>query len=178
MSVAPATPATLIETERLYLRQLHDADAPFIHALLNSPAFLLHIGDRGARELEGARAYIRNGPQASYAQHGFGLWLVARRADDQAIGICGLLKRKTLADVDIGFAYLPEFCGQGYGFEAARATLTWAHGARGIERVLAIVSPANLPSIALLGKLGFEFEGAQVLEAGKDPVEVYAIALS
>lgn len=167
----------LYATPRLYLRRLEDADAPFIHELLNTPAFLLHIGDRGASELEGARAYIRNGPRLSYARHGFGLFLVARREDDQPIGICGLLRRKTLPDVDIGFAYLPQFCGQGFGYEAARATLDWGLSEHGIERVLAIVSPGNIASIALLGKLGFAHEGSQVLEANQDAVEVYAIAL-
>ena len=76
-----------------------------------------------ATTLADAAAYIERGPLASYAQHGFGLWLVTLKDGGTAIGMCGLIKREGLDDVDIGFAYLPQFCGRGYATEAAAATL-------------------------------------------------------
>ena len=91
-----------LETERLSLRRLTVDDAPFVVALYNEPSFLEHIGDRGVRNVEDAQRFLRDGPMAMYARHGFGLWHVSRRADGVGIGMCGLLKRDTLPDVDIG----------------------------------------------------------------------------
>ena len=105
---------TVLETERLRLRRLTVDDAAFILELVNDPSWLRFIGDRGVRNLDDARSYILKGPVASYEKHGFGLWLVELKAEATPIGICGLLQRDTLPDVDIGFALLPQFCGQGY----------------------------------------------------------------
>jgi RimJ/RimL family protein N-acetyltransferase len=149
---------TVLETARLRIRRFTPDDAPFILALLNEPSFLRFIGDRGVRTLEDARGYIGKGPMDSYERHGFGLCLTERRADGAPIGMCGLLKRETLDDVDIGFAFTPENWGKGYGLEAARATVHYGRQVLGLKRIVAIVSPANEASLGLLGKLGFRFE--------------------
>jgi len=115
----------VLESARLALRRLTPEDAPFILELLNDPLFLRFVGDKGVRTLDGARDYIVNGPMASYAQHGFGLFHVSLKPDGTPIGMCGLLKREVLEDVDVGFAYLPRFSGQGYATEAARATIDY-----------------------------------------------------
>jgi len=148
----------LIETARLAIRPMTPADAAFILQLVNDADFLRHIGDRGVRTDDDARRYIETGPLASYARHGFGLWLVERRADRVPIGMCGLLKRDTLADVDIGFAYLPAWRGQGYALEAAQAVMEHGRRVLALPRIVAIVSPDNAGSIRLLGKLGLVFE--------------------
>jgi RimJ/RimL family protein N-acetyltransferase len=147
-----------IETPRLVLRELDEGDAAFILELVNDPSWLRHIGDKGVRDLDGARAYIANGPQASYARFGFGLWRVDLKDTGTPIGLCGLLKRDTLDDVDIGYAFLPSFVGQGYAFEAAEATWRHAREALRLPRLVAIVSPDNHASIKLLEKLGLRFE--------------------
>ncbi len=149
---------TVCESARLRLRQLEEGDAPMILELLNDAAFLANIGDRGVRSLEDARRYISTGPEASYARFGFGLWLIELQGDGAAIGICGLLHRDTHPDVEIGFALLPSFRGKGYAQEAARATLELATGALGMQRVVAIVAPANTASISILERLGLVFE--------------------
>ena len=115
----------VLETERLILRWLTPDDTPHILHLLNEPLFLRFVGDKNVRTLENAGEYLRHGPLASYARHGFGLYHVSLKADGTPIGMCGLLKRDTLDDVDVGFAYLPQFGGQGYATEAARATLNY-----------------------------------------------------
>jgi len=74
------------------------------------------------------------------------------------IGVCGLIKRDTLDDVDLGFALLPEFCGQGYALESAAAVIDFADHAIGLKRMVAITSLDNDASIHLLEKLGFGFE--------------------
>lgn len=148
----------VLSTERLDLRQLHEGDAGFIHRLLNDPSWLRYIGDRGVHSVEDARRYIGTGPVAMYQRLGFGLFLVERRSDGAAMGLCGLLKRDGLDDVDIGFAFFPEFGGQGYALEAARATLDHGRTRHGLRRIVAITAQDNQASIRLLEKLGFRFE--------------------
>ena len=166
-----------IESERLRLQELAERDAAFILELVNDPDWLRHIGDRGVRTLDDARAYIANGPATMYARYGFGLWRVGRRDDDIAIGLCGLLKRDTLDDPDIGFAFLPAHRGRGYAFEAAQATLACARERVGLKRVVAIVSPRNDASIALLERLGLRYETTFASAADKPDTSLYACAL-
>jgi RimJ/RimL family protein N-acetyltransferase len=147
-----------LQTARLLLRPLTEDDDTFIVSLLNDPAFLRFVGDRGVRTPEEARAYIRRGPVASYERYGFGLVLVTLRSTQTPIGICGLLKRDALVDVDIGVAFLPEYCGLGYGFESAAAVLADGRTTFGLRRVVAITDPGNTASIRLLEKLGLPFE--------------------
>jgi RimJ/RimL family protein N-acetyltransferase len=164
----------IIETERLALRELDATDAPFILRLVNDPSWLRFIGDRGIRTVADAEGYIAKGPAVSYAQHRFGLWLVSRKADGAPLGMCGLLKRDTLDDVDIGFAFLPEFGGQGYAREAAVATLAHGRAAFGLKRIVAITAPDNTRSIQLLGKLGFRFERMIRLVPDKPETKLFA----
>jgi len=148
----------VLETERLTLRRIGLDDAGFILDLLNEPSFLRHIGDKGVRTEDDARRYIQDGPLASYQRLGFGLLLVERKGGGEPIGICGLLKREWLEDVDLGFALPPRFWGAGYAFEAASAVLAHARERLGLRRIVAITSLDNEPSIRLLAKLAFRFE--------------------
>jgi RimJ/RimL family protein N-acetyltransferase len=148
----------VLETERLTLRRIGLDDAGFILDLLNEPSFLRHIGDKGVRTEDDARRYIQDGPLASYQRLGFGLLLVERKGGGEPIGICGLLKREWLEDVDLGFALPPRFWGEGYAFEAASAVLAHARERLGLRRIVAITSLDNEPSIRLLAKLAFRFE--------------------
>lgn len=149
---------TILETRRLALRLMVAEDAPFVLELLNEPSFLRFIGDRDVRTLADARAYIEKGPAASYARYGFGLWLAQLRDDGTPIGMCGLLKRDTLDDVDIGFALLPAYWGKGLAHEAAAAVMDYGRRVLGIARIVAIVSPDNAASIRLLEKIGLVFD--------------------
>ena len=165
----------VIETARLVLRQLAAGDAAFILELLNDPTWLRFIGDRGVRNLEDARAYIRNGPVASYATHGFGLWLVQGKTDGVPVGICGLLKRDMLDDVDVGFAFLQQFQGQGFGLESARATLLYGRSILGLKRIVAVTQPENVGSIRLLEKLGLRYEKMVQLSPLVPAIKLFAI---
>ena len=159
MSVGnPNGASVVLETERLTLRRLNEDDAEFMLGLLNEPSFHRYIGDRGVRTVEEARAYVRNGAMASYEAFGFGLWLVLRKEDGAAIGLCGLLKRETLPDVDIGFAFRPAFWSRGYAVESGSAVVEHGKTAFGLTRLVAIVQADNRGSIRVLEKLGFQFE--------------------
>jgi RimJ/RimL family protein N-acetyltransferase len=164
----------VLETNRLYLRHLSMADADFILRLLNEPSFIQNIGDRGVRTLEDARAYITNGPIASYQKHGFGLWMVEAKQSGASVGICGLLRRDVLDDVDIGYALLPEFWSKGYAQESATAVLSFAREKLGLKRVVAVVSPDNQSSIRLLEKIGFAFETMVKLSPEAEEIKLFA----
>ena len=164
----------VFETDRLVLRRLTVEDAPFILRLLNEPSFLQHIGDRGVRNVADAKQYILSGPVASYERHGFGLYLVELKAGGAPIGICGLLKRDALDDVDLGFAFVPESWSKGYAFESANATLAHGLDVHHLKRIVAIVSPGNVASINLLVKLGFYFERMVLMPGDKDELKLFA----
>jgi ribosomal-protein-alanine N-acetyltransferase len=167
----------LLETARLELRRLAEDDAAFVLVLLNEPSFIRNIGDRGVRTLDDARAYIADGPVASYARHGFGLYLVELKAPRTPIGICGILKRDALPEPDIGFAFIPAYWSQGYGLESASAVRDYARETVGLSRLLAIVNPANDSSIRLLEKLGFRFSSLTKLAADAPDVKLYTCNL-
>jgi RimJ/RimL family protein N-acetyltransferase len=148
---------TILETDRLILRELVPDDAPFMLELLNDPAYIRNIADRGVRDLDGARRYLEERWRASYAEHGFGLWVVVHRESGACTGLCGLVRREGLDDVDIGYAFLPAFRGQGYAVESALGVRAHARDVAGLTRLVAIVSPGNGPSIRVLEQLGMHF---------------------
>jgi len=162
-------------TARLTLREFVDADAPFILTLLNQPSFLRFIGDKKVRTVDDARRYITTGPIASYQRHGFGLYLVELKDGKVPIGMCGVLERESLPDPDLGFAFLPEYWGQGYAFEAASAVLKEARDTFKLTRILAITNPDNDASIKLLAKLGFQLERVMKLSSDSDEVKLFSL---
>jgi RimJ/RimL family protein N-acetyltransferase len=163
----------VLETERLVLRHFEDADAPFVLRLLNEPAFLRFIGDRGVRTVDDAQAYIARGPQDSYRRLGFGIFLVELKPADHPIGMCGVMQKPWLASPDIAYAFVPEAGGKGYGIEAARAVLDFARTELKLGRLLAVVTPDNAPSIRLLEKLGFCPDGTVIDPADGAELELF-----
>jgi len=147
-----------LETERLILREFTFGDAEFIISLLNSPGWLQFIGDRNVKTIDDAKNYLLNGPMKSYSENGFGLSMVETKNGHTPIGMCGLIKRVTLEDIDIGFAFLPEFAGKGYAYEIASAMMAHAKNILGINKIVAITVEDNEHSIKLLNKIGLKFE--------------------
>lgn len=167
----------VLETERLVLRHFTPDDAAFILELLNEPGWKQYIGDRGVDSLETARGYIARAAIASYDQHGFGLWAVELKEDRTPVGMCGLIKRDTLDDVDIGFALLSRFEGSGYAQEAAKATLAHARDELGFHRVVAITTLDNDRSGRLLVRAGMKYEGTISLSTDEEELRLYAVDL-
>lgn len=163
-----------LKTGRLILRELDADDAAFMLALLNDADFLRNIGDRGVRSVEQAREYIIAGAMESYRAHGFGLWAVRLTDDPACIGICGLIRRPTLDDVDIGYAFLPAWRGQGYALEASQVCLEFAKQRFGLRRIVAITSLDNPASARLLEKIGLRFE--RLIRASEDAEELRLFA--
>jgi [ribosomal protein S5]-alanine N-acetyltransferase len=167
----------IAQTERLLIRQLTVDDAPFILKLVNEPAWLAYIGDKGVRTVEDAVNYILSGPMKSYEANGFGLWLVQLAQSNEPIGMCGLIKRDTLPLPDIGFAFLAAHNSKGYAHEAATAVLDYARNKVGLLHLLAIVNQDNVRSIHLLEKLGFRFERLFTMPGEQQPIRVMGASL-
>ena len=185
-----------LETERTIIREIVESDAEFILDLLNQPSFIKYIGDRNVRNVEQAREFIENRYRQSYREHGFGLYMVELKAEfdtlndesvsafeiqnpkskiqNRAIGICGFVKRDTLPDADIGFAFLPQFCKQGYALESAVAIMEYGRDILGLKRVLAITTQDNDSSGKLLEKLGFKFENLIKMPTNDEELKLFS----
>ena len=164
----------MIETQRLRLRRLTltDADATFMMRLVNDPGWLANIGERNVHNLEQSRAYIQK-TLDMYERFGFGSLVAELKETGRPIGTCGLVKRESVEDVEVGYALLPEFRGRGLAMEGARAVLDYARDVLGLERVAAIVTPANRDSIRVLERIGLTFVRPMTL-ANNDEVHLYS----
>ena len=167
----------IISTERLHLRVMRLDDAEFYLRLVNEPTFISNIRDKGIRTLDESRASIETGALASQEKFGFSFYLVEDRTTHLPMGICGLTKRDSLDDVDLGYAFLPEFCGQGYAYEAALAVLTHTKNSLPIKQLAAITSPTNERSNRLLFKLGFIFRKTTLLAGDSTETRLYRLVL-
>jgi [ribosomal protein S5]-alanine N-acetyltransferase len=167
----------VLETPRLALRHLAEGDAPFILRLLNDPAFLRFIGDRGVRTEADARAYLAAGPIESYHRHGHGLYAATLRDNGAPIGMCGLVRRDFLDEPDLGFALLPEYRAAGYTAEASTGVIAHAREHMGLARLFAITSLDNVASIRLLGKLGFELKQRLRRPPTDEEINLFSLSL-
>ena len=149
---------TILETERLRLRKITVDDAEFIHGLMNEPAYLEFIGDKGVKTVADAERFLVNVAIKSYDDNGFGHYIVERRPDGTPMGTCGYVKRDELEDPDIGFAFLPDFRKHGYALESAEAIKTFGIEVLGFTKISAITTQHNERSGKLLDKLGFKFD--------------------
>jgi RimJ/RimL family protein N-acetyltransferase len=177
-STAATQRMRVLQTRRLMVRHFDRADAPFILELLNEPSWLQFIGDKGIKTLADAERYIQDVLVGMYARLGFGLYLVESTDSGESLGMCGLIKRDSLQDVDLGFAFLSRFWRHGYAYESARAVMSHAKLRLGLDRVVAITLPTNQAASQLLQKLGFTLERTiAATSAGGEDLLLYATTL-
>jgi RimJ/RimL family protein N-acetyltransferase len=168
----------VLQTQRLTVRHFDRADAPFILELLNEPSWLQYIGDKGIKTLGDAERYIQDVLVAMYARLGFGLYLVESTGSSESLGMCGLIKRDSLQDVDLGCAFLSRVWRQGYAYESALAVMSHAKLRLGLDRIVAITLPTNQAAGQLLQKLGFTLERTIAATSGGEDLLLYATTLS
>ncbi len=148
-----------IETERLILRPFElERDAAFLIEVLNEPDFIENVADKGVRTVEQACDYIRTKFMPNHERYGVGYCVVELKPSRVAIGTCGLQKRETFEDFDIGYSTLRRFSGNGYAFEAAAALMDYGRRELGLKRIIGLTSLTNEKSAHLLEKLGLRFE--------------------
>ncbi len=172
----PPLGEVILETERLRLREITPADAPFLLELLNTPDWLANIGDRKVRNLDDARKYAIYRLFLAYRRFGFGFYVMERKSDKALIGNCGLIKRDYLDDVDIGYAILPQFYGNGYAVEAATAVLDFAKQKLKLPRIAAITIESNKPSQRVLEKIGLRFERMITVTGDEEELMLWGMA--
>ncbi len=148
----------IVETSRLVIRELTADDAEFILRLTNEPSFVANIGDKGIRDLDDARRFLREGAWTNQPLPGYGQFLVELKEDGAAAGICGLLYRENLDLTDVGFAFLPAYWGRGLALEAARAVMEYGTSKLGVSAIVGLTTKENAPSIRVLEKLGLRFQ--------------------
>jgi len=165
----------ILETERTILREVTKDDAEFILDLLNQPSFIRYIGDRNLRNATQAGDYIESRFTESYKQFGFGMWAVELKETNAPIGICGFVKRDSLPDADIGFAFLLQYERKGYAYESAAGALEYGRSVLNLKRVLAITSKDNESSGRLLGKLNFKFERLIKLPPENEELKLFSL---
>ncbi|HEY9030782.1 MAG TPA: GNAT family N-acetyltransferase [Kangiella sp.] len=165
----------IAETERLRIRHLQHSDANFIYQLYNQPNFIKYIGDRGVHSPKDAEVFIQK-VQDNYKHYGFWLYLAERKDNGKAVGVNGLIKRDYLDAPDIGFAFITQFCGQGYAQESSQAILQHSK-AQGQTNLYAITSPNNHVSEHLLKKLGFEFQRQDYFDNSTSPINLFKLLL-
>jgi len=164
------------KTERLFLRPMNTSDAAFLVAVMNTPKWLKFIGDRNVNSEEDGVKYITDRVLSQYERLGFSNFTVIRKSDGAKIGVCGLYDRSGLEGIDIGFAFLPEYEGQGYGFEAASVVKDAAINLFKLEKLVAITSKENVASQRLLEKIGLKQQGAIVLPGETEEVLYYELS--
>jgi RimJ/RimL family protein N-acetyltransferase len=165
----------ILDTDRITLSALTLEDAEFYLALVNDRTWIANIKDKGIRTIEAAREAIQKDAIASQNTYGFSLFVVRRKSDNVEMGLCGLIKRDGLKNVDLGYAFLPAYVGQGYAFEAASAVVRHAKSAVGLKKLAAITSPNNERSNHLLEKLGFTLEDVIVMPGEEHQTNLYGL---
>lgn len=158
-------------TNRLTLHQLSAQDSTFILELLNTPGWIQFIGDRNIRSNEDALGYIEkinDSPNLVY-------WVVKTKDSQTAIGLVTLIKRDYLEHHDIGFAFLPQYNGKGYAYEAVTEVLTGIVNNTSHTHIVAITLKENLSSIALLKKTGLRFE-KEIMDNGEE-LQLYSASI-
>jgi RimJ/RimL family protein N-acetyltransferase len=167
----------IIETERLRLREFNSTDGELIFELLNSPGWLKYIGSRSISTADDAVNYIESKLQKGYRESGFGFYLVELKATGEKTGMCGLVKREGLDDIDIGFALLPQYENKGYAVESSLAVIQYARSVLNIHKLAAITLPSNLSSIKLLEKLGMKFDKKISIPGDPEELLLYSMEL-
>ena len=154
----------IFETDNLVAREITPDDAPFLYELMNSEGWIKFIGNRNIVSVQHAMNHMQQNYLPMYDRLGFGLWLIAAKSTGIAMGMCGILKRDSLPNSDIGFAFLPQFIGKGIAKEAAFHCIAWYQQHFPNQPLLAIVQDDNIASIKLLEKLAFIYDGIHISE--------------
>ncbi len=165
----------ILETARIIIEEADLRDSAFILELLNTPGWLEFIGNSTVKTDEDAINYIKTRLVQSYQKNGFGLYKMTHSSTNEAIGLCGLIKRDFLEDLDLGFAILPAYSRKGYTYEASKAIVYHAFTQLNLPKLLAFTSLHNTASQKLLLKLGFNSQGIIKYGNTEEDVHLYSI---
>ena len=150
----------LLETTRLSLTPFSAADAEALHQLWTEPAGRKFLWDDQLIPLEIVHEVIEAGIE-SFANHGFGFWVLRLKGDTELIGFCGLRHFEPAPDespeVEILYGLKPEFWGKGLATEASLAVLHHGFEQAKLKQIYAGADPPNQTSFRVMQRLGMEF---------------------
>jgi len=146
----------MIETARLCLRPWRSADKPGFHALVNTPAMMVHFGGPVA-QAKHDRIIDRQIEQQ--ARFGHCMWAVELRGSGELAGVCGLRigghpDTPVPEELEIGWRIGERHWGQGIAREAAEASLAWGWANTARPRIAAWTVIGNARSWGLMERLG------------------------
>lgn len=167
----------IFETERLILKPTGVEDAEFIFQLVNSPKWIQYIGDRNVNSIEEAATYIQNRMLPQLERLGFSNYTLIRKSDQAKMGTCGIYSRDGMQDLDIGFAFLPQFEKQGFAYEAASKLVMEAKQTFHLKSLTAFTTKDNFSSQNLLEKLGMKNAGFIRIPNDDEELVLYKIKL-
>jgi RimJ/RimL family protein N-acetyltransferase len=165
-----------LQTERLTLRALSEADVEPLYRLMQDPDVMRYVGDRRVPTLpETWRAVA--GWLGHWTLRGYGLWAIQERKSGAVIGRAGIINPEGWPGAEVGYLLGRPWWGRGYATEAARAAMDWGFTAIGFDRLLSLIDPDNAASIRVAERLGetlagdAEVFGYRVLVYGIDRTE-------
>lgn len=164
-----------IETERLYIRPVEIEDAAFFFELFNTKNWIKYIGDRNVKNVNEATEYIQKVMQPQVTLFGPSNYTIIRKEDNKKIGCCGLYNRNGVKGLDIGYALLPKYEGNGYAYEASSKILQIAFEDYPIHQISAIITKDNASSYRLLAKMRFDLTGTITLPNEKEELLLFKI---
>ena len=176
------SPATILETDRLRLREWTKKDVRPYARHCNTLLVMRWLGDvRGDNELlEDVDWFIDN-----QKRDGFTFWVMERKEDKAFLGFCGLIRVRDddcpiHGELEIGWRVRADLWRKGYSYEAASQVLKFAFDVLRTMEVFSRVAPANVASRGLMEKLGMrERRDLCHLPPGEtEKLRVYAIAYS
>lgn len=157
-------PWYVLETERLFLREITTNDVERLYALYEAPEitrYMENLFPEYQEEYEYTQQYIRN----IYGFYGYGIWVIVDKLTGEVIGRAGIERKEGHEGVELGFMLGIAYQRKGYAHEICKAILQYAMEYLGIEKYYALVQMGNIDSVRLLDKLGFRFSALQVEEA-------------
>jgi [ribosomal protein S5]-alanine N-acetyltransferase len=160
-TLRPRRPTLPIDTDRLRLRSLTDADLDGLHAIYGDAATMRHVGRSGRPTVDReGTARVLDWLRRHEALHGFGLWALEERQGEPMVGVAGLLWEEGHGpEVEAVYLLRRDRWGRGYATEALRAVLDVAHGELRLPRVIALAYPDNVASHRVMAKAGMTEAG-------------------
>lgn len=145
---------TELETERLRLRLFTLDDVQIMYELNSDPDVIKYAESKPAANLQEARERLEKGPLSDYRKYGYGRFAVELIETGKVIGFSGI---KYIPEIDlpeVGYRYLKEYWGMGFGTEAAKACVDFARDDLKINKLVALIMPENRGSANVAEKLG------------------------
>ena len=147
----------IIETNRLYLRELTVADAENFYLLNADEDVIKYTGDKAFDSINEAKSFLEN--YNPYQEYGYGRWAVIAKSNEEFLGWCGLKYSPEIDEVDIGFRFFKKHWNKGFATESAKACIDYGFEKLNLQTIVGRAMEANVASIKVLEKLGMTFVG-------------------